>query len=77
MRLTIALAQICTHLGDVQANLEKHLVLAQEAHDRAHVGHDPLGEEPGVEDGAPVEADVLPAARGVELAALKHRGQEL
>lgn len=32
MRLTIALAQISTHLGDVQTNLEKHLSLAQEAH---------------------------------------------
>jgi predicted amidohydrolase len=32
MQLTIALAQINTRLGDVPANLEKHLSLAQEAH---------------------------------------------
>jgi len=32
MQLTIALAQISTRLGNVQANLEKHLSLAQEAH---------------------------------------------
>ncbi|OGO28828.1 MAG: hypothetical protein A2W33_10230 [Chloroflexi bacterium RBG_16_52_11] len=32
MQLSIALAQISTRLGDVQANLEKHLSLAQEAH---------------------------------------------
>jgi NAD+ synthase (glutamine-hydrolysing) len=32
MHLTIALAQISTHLGDVEANLEKHLALVQEAH---------------------------------------------
>jgi NAD+ synthase (glutamine-hydrolysing) len=32
MRLTIALAQINTRLGDVEANLERHLALAQEAH---------------------------------------------
>ena len=31
MKLSIALAQINTHLGDVQANLEKHLALATEA----------------------------------------------
>jgi len=31
MKLTISLAQINTHLGDVEANLEKHLALAQEA----------------------------------------------
>ena len=31
MKLTLALAQINTRLGDVQANLEKHLNLAQEA----------------------------------------------
>jgi len=31
MKLTIALAQIATHLGDVQANLAKHLSLADEA----------------------------------------------
>ena len=31
MNLPIALAQINTHLGDVQANLEKHLSLAREA----------------------------------------------
>jgi predicted amidohydrolase len=31
-KLTLALAQINTHLGDVQSNLEKHLQLAQEAH---------------------------------------------
>jgi NAD+ synthase (glutamine-hydrolysing) len=31
MKLTLALAQINTHLGDVQANLEKHLQLAQQA----------------------------------------------
>lgn len=32
MRLTLALAQINTRLGDVEANLEKHLSLAKEAH---------------------------------------------
>ncbi len=31
MKLTLALAQINTKLGDVDANLEKHLALAQEA----------------------------------------------
>lgn len=31
MKLTIALAQIATHLGDVEANLEKHLSLLKEA----------------------------------------------
>ena len=31
MRLTLALAQINTRLGDVEANLEKHLSLAKEA----------------------------------------------
>ena len=31
MKLTIALAQINTRLGDVEANLEKHLALAKEA----------------------------------------------
>ncbi len=31
MKLTLALAQINTHLGDVPANLEKHLALIQEA----------------------------------------------
>jgi NAD+ synthase (glutamine-hydrolysing) len=31
MKLTLALAQINTHLGDVEANLEKHLALAEEA----------------------------------------------
>ncbi len=31
MKLTLALAQINTKLGDVQANLEKHLTLIQEA----------------------------------------------
>ncbi len=31
MKLTLALAQINTRLGDVQANLEKHLALAKEA----------------------------------------------
>lgn len=31
MTITIALAQINTHLGDVPANLEKHLILATEA----------------------------------------------
>ena len=31
MNLNIALAQINTHLGDVQANLEKHLSIVQEA----------------------------------------------
>jgi predicted amidohydrolase len=31
MKLKIALAQINTRLGDIQANLEKHLALAQEA----------------------------------------------
>jgi predicted amidohydrolase len=30
-RLTLALAQINTRLGDVQANLEKHLALAKQA----------------------------------------------
>jgi len=32
MKLTLALAQINTRLGDVGANLEKHLSLAKEAH---------------------------------------------
>lgn len=32
MKLTLALAQINTRLGDAQANLEKHLALADEAH---------------------------------------------
>lgn len=32
MKLTLALAQINTRLGDLQANLEKHLLLAREAH---------------------------------------------
>ncbi len=32
MKLSIALAQICTRLGDVPANLEKHLALIDEAH---------------------------------------------
>jgi NAD+ synthase (glutamine-hydrolysing) len=32
MKLTLALAQINTQLGNVPANLEKHLELAQEAH---------------------------------------------
>lgn len=31
MKLTIALAQINTHLGDVEANLEKHLSMAKDA----------------------------------------------
>ena len=31
MKLTLALAQINTKLGDVDANLEKHLALAKEA----------------------------------------------
>jgi predicted amidohydrolase len=31
MKFTIALAQITTRLGDVQANLEKHIALAQQA----------------------------------------------
>ncbi len=31
MKLTIALSQINTHLGDVEANLEKHLTVAEEA----------------------------------------------
>jgi predicted amidohydrolase len=31
MKLTLALAQINTHLGDVEANLEKHLALIHEA----------------------------------------------
>jgi NAD+ synthase (glutamine-hydrolysing) len=31
MKLTLGLAQINTHLGDVSANLEKHLALIQEA----------------------------------------------
>jgi predicted amidohydrolase len=31
MKLTIALAQICTRLGDVPANLEKHLALADQS----------------------------------------------
>ena len=31
MKLTLALAQICTRLGDVQANLEKHISMAREA----------------------------------------------
>ncbi len=31
MKLTLALAQINTHLGNVQANLEKHLDMAQQA----------------------------------------------
>ncbi len=31
MKLQVALAQISTHLGDVQANLEKHLAFAHEA----------------------------------------------
>ncbi len=31
MKLTVALAQINTHLGDVGANLEKHLALARQA----------------------------------------------
>ncbi len=34
MKLTLALAQINTKLGNVPANLEKHLELAQEAHER-------------------------------------------
>jgi predicted amidohydrolase len=32
MKLTIALAQINTHLGDVETNLEKHLSIVKEAH---------------------------------------------
>lgn len=32
MKLTLALAQISTHLGVVEANLEKHLAFIQEAH---------------------------------------------
>ena len=32
MKLSIALAQINTHLGDVEANLAKHLSLADQAH---------------------------------------------
>jgi NAD+ synthase (glutamine-hydrolysing) len=32
MKLTMALAQINTHLGDVEANLEKHLTMIHEAH---------------------------------------------
>lgn len=32
MKITLALAQINTRLGDTQANLEKHLALAKEAH---------------------------------------------
>jgi NAD+ synthase (glutamine-hydrolysing) len=32
MKLTLALTQINTHLGDVPANLEKHLALTQQAH---------------------------------------------
>jgi predicted amidohydrolase len=32
MKLTLALAQINTRLGEVKANLEKHLALADEAH---------------------------------------------
>lgn len=32
MKLTIALAQISTHMGVVEANLEKHLALIDEAH---------------------------------------------
>ncbi|PWH18679.1 MAG: carbon-nitrogen hydrolase [Anaerolineae bacterium] len=31
MKFTLALAQISTRLGDVEANLEKHLILAREA----------------------------------------------
>ena len=31
MKLTIALAQINTHLGDIEANLEKHLSMAKDA----------------------------------------------
>jgi len=34
MKLTIALAQINTHLGRVDINLEKHLALAAEAHSK-------------------------------------------
>jgi predicted amidohydrolase len=34
MKLTLALAQINTHLGDTQANLEKHLNLIKEARKR-------------------------------------------
>jgi len=33
MKFTLALAQINTHLGNVQANLEKHLALTHEARD--------------------------------------------
>ncbi len=33
MKLTIALAQLNTRLGDIKANLEKHLALAREARD--------------------------------------------
>ena len=33
MKLNIALAQINTHLGDPQANLEKHLTYAKQASD--------------------------------------------
>ncbi len=32
MKLNLALAQLNTRLGDVQANLEKHLALAEQAH---------------------------------------------
>ena len=32
MKLNLALAQINTRLGDVEANLEKHLELARQAH---------------------------------------------
>ncbi|HVN56575.1 MAG TPA: nitrilase-related carbon-nitrogen hydrolase [Anaerolineaceae bacterium] len=32
MKLNLALAQICTQLGCVEANLDKHLALIQEAH---------------------------------------------
>jgi NAD+ synthase (glutamine-hydrolysing) len=32
MKLTLSLAQLNTRLGDVQANLEKHLALAEQAH---------------------------------------------
>ena len=31
MKLNLALAQISTHLGDVDSNLEKHLVLTKQA----------------------------------------------
>ena len=34
MKLTLALAQMNTHLGNLQANLEKHLALAQDARGR-------------------------------------------